>query len=131
MRQTSAICSKCGSHESYLYYIEKTGEFYCRTCNMVFKKNEIISFSWAEGILSKMHIDDQMDHIVQESTDNLLHDIRMSRICGKKAIIVKKTPKAPKENMLLIGESNETNKNEKSIMNKVDELLEEIFAFAK
>lgn len=113
MEQSLVICNKCGSHNSKLYYLNKTDEYYCETCNEIFSKNEVFGFSWAEDILNKMNIDKQMDNMVQESTDNLQHEIIMTRIFKKKAIKIEKEA---------------VKVEEKAILSNVDTLLEEIFA---
>ena len=106
MEQSLVICNECGSKYTNLYYLYKTDEYYCQTCNKVFSREEVFGFSWATNIIEKMNIDKQVENMVQESTDNLQHEIKMTRIFKNKA-----------------------RKDEiKAIPSKADELLEVIFA---
>lgn len=106
MEKSLVICDECGSKYTRLYYLRKTDEFYCEACNGVFSRRDIFSFSWAENIIDGMNIDQQMENIVQESVENLHHEIIMEKIFEKKA------QKA----------------DIKAVLSKADELLEEIFA---
>jgi hypothetical protein len=80
----------------------------CPLCNRTFRNNDLIGYeitrgdfvvSWRDlhetrkaiksgsiidGIKRKKDVDSQMDNMVQESTDNLMHEIIMVRIFGKK-----------------------------------------------
>ena len=106
MEQSLVICNECGSKYTNLYYLYKTDEYYCQTCNKVFNREEVFGFSWATNIIEKMNIDKQVENMVQESTDNLQHEIKMTRIFKNKA----------------------RKDNKKAIVSEADKLLEVIFA---
>lgn len=81
----------------------------CPLCNRTFKNNDLIGYeitkgdfavSWRDlhaikkeipqgsimdGIKPNKDVDIQMENMVQESTDNLLHEIIMMRIFNKKS----------------------------------------------
>lgn len=106
MKETTIKCHECENTNSFLFYIEKNDKYYCEFCNKIFEKQEVISLFWTEHDLTEVHIDKQMDNIVEESANNLLHEIKMIGIFENKA----------------------KKREDKEIINEVDKLLEEIFS---
>ena len=107
MRQTTYMCPVCQNDEKSL---KKTSmsRHRCPICNRSFYNKELLGFEisrtdfvkyWRErrealnpqmsypvvgGIERSKDVDSQMNHMVQESADNLMHEIIMVRILNKK-----------------------------------------------
>lgn len=83
-----------------------------------------------ENMLKKKDIDNQMDSIVQESTDNLLHEIIMVRIYNKKPKETEETEshsenaESHSENKAMRTENAEIRSEETAVKTEIDKIFD-------
>ena len=96
MSQTKSPCLLCPHCINSDHPLERNGLSWlkCPLCGENFRSGEIKGGSITRGHLSRFlqerldinrEVDSQMDNIVEESTDNLFHEIQMTKIFRRKA----------------------------------------------
>lgn len=99
MKQTTYMCPFCLREDEPAINISLS-QYKCPLCERIFQNKSLIGYEitkvdlqscWEEQmtlngdiIFKKKDVDKQMDNMVQESTDNLFHEIIMTRIFGRK-----------------------------------------------
>jgi uncharacterized protein (UPF0212 family) len=84
------LCNRTFRNNDLIGYEITKGDFAVSWRDLHAIKKEIPQGSIIDGIKLNKDVDNQMEKMVQESTDNLLHEIIMMRIFNKKS---KKTEK--------------------------------------
>lgn len=107
MKQTSYRCPVCQNNDNPVISTSLSMHE-CPLCNRTFKNSDLIGYEITKGdfviswrdlhaikkeiplgsivneIKQNKDVDSQMNNMVQESTNNLMHEIIMTRIFGKK-----------------------------------------------
>lgn len=99
MQQTTYMCPFCLREDEPVIKISLS-QYECPLCERTFRPKNLLGYEiskvnfqscWEEQMningditLKKKDVDSQMENMVQESTDNLFHEIIMTRIFNKK-----------------------------------------------
>lgn len=131
MKQTTRclLCPHCINSD---HPLEKNGISWlkCPLCGLSFRSKELKGNSITKGYLPdylqkkldfNKEVDSQMDHMVQESTDNLMHEIIMCNIFKEKAKKDQKETKLRSKETELRSEGTE-------LRSELDKLFDVIFA---
>ena len=78
------LCNRTFRNSDLIGYEITKGDFAVSWKDLHAIKKEIPTGSIVEDIKINKNVDSQMDNVVQESTDNLLHEIIMIKIFNKK-----------------------------------------------
>lgn len=79
------LCERTFRNSDLIGYEITKGDFAFYWRDKLASKKEIPSGSIVDGITRRRDVDNQMDNITTESTDNLMHEIIMVRIYKKEA----------------------------------------------